>query len=154
MTTAQNEGAEHEGPPSICNRYGARHYGDCMIKFHKCGKIWRKEIGCRGKAISAGAQPIVTCYGCGEKGHTRTIAQRGTICKKVEFRIKLVPSSAPVARAPYRLAPFEMKELADQLQELSEKGFILPSTSPWGAPLLALNNIINLGLCIMYVVIG
>nr|GEU81684.1 putative reverse transcriptase domain-containing protein [Tanacetum cinerariifolium] len=40
------------------------------------------------------------------------------------------------ARAPYRLAPFEMKELADQLQELTDKGFIRPSSSPWGAPIL------------------
>ncbi|GJT06879.1 putative reverse transcriptase domain-containing protein [Tanacetum coccineum] len=47
-----------------------------------------------------------------------------------------LPGAAPVARAPYRLAPSEMKELADQLQELSDKGFIRPSSSPWGAPVL------------------
>ncbi|GJV49892.1 putative reverse transcriptase domain-containing protein [Tanacetum coccineum] len=47
-----------------------------------------------------------------------------------------VPGVAPVARAPYRLAPSEMKELSDQLQELSLKGFIRPSSSPWGAPVL------------------
>ncbi|GJY96856.1 putative reverse transcriptase domain-containing protein [Tanacetum coccineum] len=47
--------------------------------------------------------------------------------------IDLIPSAAPVARAPYRLAPSEMKELSKQLQELSEKGFIRPSSSPWGA---------------------
>ncbi|GJT67346.1 putative reverse transcriptase domain-containing protein, partial [Tanacetum coccineum] len=40
------------------------------------------------------------------------------------------------ARAHYRLAPSEMKELSDQLQELSDKGFIRPSSSPWGAPVL------------------
>nr|GEY21341.1 putative reverse transcriptase domain-containing protein [Tanacetum cinerariifolium] len=56
--------------------------------------------------------------------------------RQVEFRIDLAPGAAPVARAPYRLAPSEMKELAKQLQELSEKGFILPSSSPWGAPVL------------------
>ncbi|GJU96139.1 hypothetical protein Tco_1320895 [Tanacetum coccineum] len=44
--------------------------------------------------------------------------------------------AAPVARAPYRLAPSEMKELLEQLQELSDKGFIRPSSSPWGAPVL------------------
>nr|GFA33379.1 putative reverse transcriptase domain-containing protein [Tanacetum cinerariifolium] len=44
--------------------------------------------------------------------------------------------AAPVARAPYRLAPSEMKELAEQLQELSDKGFIRPSSSPWGALVL------------------
>ncbi|GJX21970.1 putative reverse transcriptase domain-containing protein [Tanacetum coccineum] len=44
--------------------------------------------------------------------------------------------AAPVARAPYRLALSEMKELSEQLQELSDKGFIRPSPSPWGAPVL------------------
>nr|GFA29839.1 putative reverse transcriptase domain-containing protein [Tanacetum cinerariifolium] len=56
--------------------------------------------------------------------------------RQVEFRIDLVPGAAPVARVPYRLAPSEMKELAYQLQELTDKGFIRPSSSPWGAPLL------------------
>ncbi|GJT19679.1 reverse transcriptase domain-containing protein [Tanacetum coccineum] len=56
--------------------------------------------------------------------------------RQVEFRIDLVPGAAPVARAPYRLAPSEMKELAEQLQELTDKGFIRPSSSPWGAPVL------------------
>ncbi|GJT93579.1 putative reverse transcriptase domain-containing protein [Tanacetum coccineum] len=56
--------------------------------------------------------------------------------RKVEFRIDLVPGVAPVARAPYRLAPSEMRELSVQLQELLEKGFIRLSLSPWGAPVL------------------
>ncbi|GJS13758.1 putative reverse transcriptase domain-containing protein [Tanacetum coccineum] len=54
----------------------------------------------------------------------------------VEFQIHLIPGAAPVGRAPYRLAPSEMKELSEQLQELSDKGFIRPSSSPWGAPVL------------------
>nr|GEV91297.1 putative reverse transcriptase domain-containing protein [Tanacetum cinerariifolium] len=53
--------------------------------------------------------------------------------RQVEFQIDLVP--VPVARAPYRLAPSEMKELSDQLKELAEKGFIRHSSSPWGAPI-------------------
>nr|GEX45958.1 putative reverse transcriptase domain-containing protein [Tanacetum cinerariifolium] len=56
--------------------------------------------------------------------------------RQVEFQIDLIPGAAPVARAPYRLAPSEMKELSDQLQELSDKGFIRPSSSPWGASVL------------------
>ncbi|GJS59789.1 putative reverse transcriptase domain-containing protein [Tanacetum coccineum] len=56
--------------------------------------------------------------------------------RQVEFQIDLVPGAAPVARAPYRLAPSELQELSTQLQELSEKGFIRPSSSPWGAPVL------------------
>ncbi|GJU88604.1 putative reverse transcriptase domain-containing protein [Tanacetum coccineum] len=53
-----------------------------------------------------------------------------------EFQIDLIPGAEPVARAPYRLAPSEMQELSDQLQELANRGFIRPSTSPWGAPVL------------------
>nr|GEU87378.1 putative reverse transcriptase domain-containing protein [Tanacetum cinerariifolium] len=56
--------------------------------------------------------------------------------KEVEFRIDIVPGAASVARAPYRLVPSEMKELSVQLQELLKKGFIHPSSSPWGAPSL------------------
>nr|GEW46522.1 putative reverse transcriptase domain-containing protein [Tanacetum cinerariifolium] len=56
--------------------------------------------------------------------------------RQVEFKIELMPGAAPVARAPYRLAQSELKELSDQLKELSEKGFIRPSSSPWGAPVL------------------
>ncbi|GJW61574.1 putative reverse transcriptase domain-containing protein [Tanacetum coccineum] len=56
--------------------------------------------------------------------------------RQVEFRIDLIPGAAPVARTPYRLAPSEMKELAEQLQELTDKDFIRPSSSPWGAPVL------------------
>ncbi|GJT53881.1 putative reverse transcriptase domain-containing protein [Tanacetum coccineum] len=58
------------------------------------------------------------------------------LTRQVEFQIDLVPGAAPVARAPYRLAPSEMKELSEQLKELSDKGFIRPSSSPWGAPVL------------------
>ncbi|KAD6455003.1 hypothetical protein E3N88_09709 [Mikania micrantha] len=56
--------------------------------------------------------------------------------RQVEFRIELVHGATPVAKSPYRLAPSELQELASQLQELSEKGFIRPSSSPWGAPVL------------------
>nr|GEU84228.1 hypothetical protein [Tanacetum cinerariifolium] len=51
-------------------------------------------------------------------------------------RARLVPGAAPMARAPYRLAPSKMKELLDQLKELADKGFIRPSSSPWGALVL------------------
>nr|GEV95333.1 reverse transcriptase domain-containing protein [Tanacetum cinerariifolium] len=56
--------------------------------------------------------------------------------QQIEFKIDLVPATAPVARAPYRPAPSKMKELVEQLQELSDKGFIRPSSSPCGAPVL------------------
>nr|GEX72999.1 putative reverse transcriptase domain-containing protein [Tanacetum cinerariifolium] len=56
--------------------------------------------------------------------------------RPVEFHIDIIPGAAPVARAPYWLAPSEMKELSEQLQEISDKGFIRPISSLWGAPVL------------------
>ncbi|GKD90035.1 putative reverse transcriptase domain-containing protein [Tanacetum coccineum] len=56
--------------------------------------------------------------------------------RQVEFQIDLIPGATPVARAPYRLAPLEMQKLSNQLQELADRGFIRPSTPPWGAPVL------------------
>ncbi|GKA35635.1 hypothetical protein Tco_0722126 [Tanacetum coccineum] len=50
--------------------------------------------------------------------------------RKVEFQIDLVPGAAPIARAPYRLAPSEMQELSTQLKELTDKGFIRLSSAP------------------------
>ncbi|GJV35222.1 putative reverse transcriptase domain-containing protein [Tanacetum coccineum] len=56
--------------------------------------------------------------------------------RDVEFNIELIPGAEPISKAPYRMAPIELKELKDQLQELLERGFIRPSVSPWGAPVL------------------
>ncbi|TYK07886.1 ty3-gypsy retrotransposon protein [Cucumis melo var. makuwa] len=56
--------------------------------------------------------------------------------REVEFAIELEPGTVPISRAPYRMAPVELKELKVQLQELLDKGFIRPSVSPWGAPVL------------------
>ncbi|GJT19455.1 putative reverse transcriptase domain-containing protein, partial [Tanacetum coccineum] len=55
---------------------------------------------------------------------------------EIEFRIELIPGATPVAKSPYRLAPSELEELSGQLKELQDKGFIRPSSSPWGAPVL------------------
>ncbi|GJX68339.1 putative reverse transcriptase domain-containing protein [Tanacetum coccineum] len=291
-----------DGKLPLCERCFTRHVGPCMIKCHKCGKVGDKSRYCKEKNVATGAnaQPILTCYDCGEQGHTRNRCPKkvkqeevgevrsrayaikdaepkglnvvtGTfllnnryasvlfysgsdrsfvntrfsslldikpieiedsyeveladgrihdaiiVCgekvvripyenktlivecdkggsrlkvilcikarkyveqgchlfladvtkkkskekqledvpvirdfpeafpeelpglpppRQVEFRIDQVPGAAPVARAPYRLAPSEMKELSIQLQELLEKGFIRPSSSPWGAPVL------------------
>ena len=56
--------------------------------------------------------------------------------RQIEFSIELVPGTAPISKAPYRLAPAELKELKIQLEDLLEKGLIRPSHSPWGAPVL------------------
>nr|GEU72685.1 hypothetical protein [Tanacetum cinerariifolium] len=109
---------------------------------------------------STEADKKITCFECGVEGHFKRESpkmrnkNRGNHSRngnapakvfpedllgipptqQVEFHIHLIPGVAPVARAPYRLAPSEMKELSDQLQELFDKGFIRPSFSPWGAP--------------------
>jgi len=56
--------------------------------------------------------------------------------REIEFTIDLVSDSTPISKAPYRMAPKELHELKTQLEELLEKGFIRPSVSPWGAPVL------------------
>ena len=56
--------------------------------------------------------------------------------REIEFAIDVVPGATPASITPYRMAPVELKELKLQLQELLEKGFIHPSVSPWGAPML------------------
>ncbi|GJW60349.1 putative reverse transcriptase domain-containing protein [Tanacetum coccineum] len=56
--------------------------------------------------------------------------------RQLEFQIDLILGVAPVAHVPYRLAPSKMKVLSDQLKELSDKGFIRPSSLLWGAPVL------------------
>ncbi|KAL0291840.1 UNVERIFIED_CONTAM: Transposon Ty3-G Gag-Pol polyprotein [Sesamum radiatum] len=56
--------------------------------------------------------------------------------REVDFAIETLPGVAPISIAPYRMAPVELQELKKQLEELLEKGFIQPSTSPWGAPVL------------------
>nr|GEU62352.1 putative reverse transcriptase domain-containing protein [Tanacetum cinerariifolium] len=56
--------------------------------------------------------------------------------REIEFRIYLIPRVVPIAKSPYCLAPSELEELSCQLNELQDKGFIQPSSSPWGVPVL------------------
>lgn len=56
--------------------------------------------------------------------------------RDVEFTVDLVLGTGPISKAPYRMAPAEMNELKNQLEELLDKGYIRPSMSPWGAPVL------------------
>ena len=71
--------------------------------------------------------------------------------REIEFTIDVVPGAAPASITPYRMAPMELKELKLQLQELLEKGFIHPSVSPWGAPVLFVKKKDStLRLCVDY----
>jgi Reverse transcriptase (RNA-dependent DNA polymerase) len=69
----------------------------------------------------------------------------------LEFGIELLPGTTPISKTPYRMTPAELKELKVQLEELLTKGFIRPSTSPWGAPVLFVRKKDGtLRLCIDY----
>ncbi|KAJ3707632.1 hypothetical protein LUZ61_011337 [Rhynchospora tenuis] len=71
--------------------------------------------------------------------------------REIEFPIDLLPGTTPISKAPYRMAPAELKELKVQLEDLLDKGFIQPSSSPWGAPVLfVLKKDGTLRLCIDY----
>ena len=71
--------------------------------------------------------------------------------REIEFCIDLVLEAQPISIPPYRMALAELKKLKDQLQELLDKGFIRPSTSPWGAPVLFMKKKDgSLRLCIDY----
>ncbi|GJS30443.1 putative reverse transcriptase domain-containing protein [Tanacetum coccineum] len=58
------------------------------------------------------------------------------LVREIEFQIELIPGAMPVAKSPYCLSPSELEELSGQLKELQDKGFIRPSSSPWGALVL------------------
>ncbi|GJZ71487.1 putative reverse transcriptase domain-containing protein [Tanacetum coccineum] len=70
--------------------------------------------------------------------------------QEIEFRIELILGAILVAKSPYRLAPSEMEELSGQLKELQDKGFIQPSSSPWGAPVLFVKKDSSFTMCIDY----
>jgi hypothetical protein len=71
--------------------------------------------------------------------------------RDIEFAIELQPGTAPISKRPYRMPPAELAELKKQLQELLDKGFIRPSTSPWGCPALFVKKKDeSLRLCVDY----
>jgi hypothetical protein len=56
--------------------------------------------------------------------------------RDIEFSIEISPEAVPVSRTPYRMSTLELVELKLQLKEMMDKGYIQPSMSPWGAPVL------------------
>ncbi|XP_073139115.1 uncharacterized protein [Henckelia pumila] len=117
---------------------GASH----VISYVRAKKLLRK--GCQGFLASL----VVAA----DEPSSKSIADVEIVCefmdvfpddvvgippvREVKFSIEMMPGTVPISKASYCLAPTEMKELRDQIQELLEKGFIRPSVSPWGAPVL------------------
>nr|GEV49327.1 hypothetical protein [Tanacetum cinerariifolium] len=176
MVTAPTDGKVSSGSLPLYEHCFTRHVGPCTIKCHKCGKVGHKERYCKEKNVATGenALPILTCYDCCERGHTRNrrpkkfkqvevkevrgqayaikdvepqgpnaVTEKKSKEKRledvpvihnflevfpeellglppprpVEFRIDLVPGAAPIARAPHRLAPSEMRELTLRIKK-------------------------------------
>ena len=70
--------------------------------------------------------------------------------RDLEFIIDLIPGTVPIANRPYRMAANELGELKKQLRELQKKGYIRPSSSPWGPPILFVKKDGSLRMCIDY----
>ncbi|GJR12264.1 putative reverse transcriptase domain-containing protein [Tanacetum coccineum] len=121
-TAGPGEKKAYTGDLPLCTKCNYRHTGQCAPK---CGKCKRKPRTSRRRSDlrTSIVQDFFEVFPENLPGIPPA--------QQVEFQIDLVPSVAPVARAPYRLASSEMKELTEQLQELSDKGFIRPSSSPW-----------------------
>ncbi|KAB2597279.1 S ribonuclease [Pyrus ussuriensis x Pyrus communis] len=114
----------------------------------------KKDV--KGKGQTATGQGRGGRFAGGARGQRQGDGGRGRalLCRRyrdLEFTIELLPGTNPISLTPYRMAPAELRELKVQLQELVDKGFIQPSTSPWGAPVLFVRKKDGtLRLCIDY----
>nr|GEZ05788.1 retrotransposon protein, putative, Ty3-gypsy subclass [Tanacetum cinerariifolium] len=149
------------GTKPLCPKFNYHHDGPCTPKCTNCKKIaiepgyYKSEcpkLKNRNQRNRAGnGNAVARAYDVGIVGtnpNSNVVTVQDFLkvfpedlpgippTRQVESQIDLVPGAAPVARAPYRLAPSEMKELSDQLKELADKCFIRPSSSSWGAPVL------------------
>ncbi|GJR67289.1 putative reverse transcriptase domain-containing protein [Tanacetum coccineum] len=148
-TAGNNERRGYAGPLPYCNKCRMHHEGLCTIRcgnwyylLMKCGRPghFRKDYpklrnqnrgnqtrnknGNKTGNQTGGNETTARAYAIGGGG------------TNPDSNVVTVPGAAPVARVPYQLAPAKMQELSTQLQELSDRGFIRSSSSPWGAPVL------------------
>ncbi|GJT53239.1 putative nucleotidyltransferase, ribonuclease H [Tanacetum coccineum] len=141
-------------PPPLCTTCGKPHPGVCYKATggcFTCGSTQHKVKDLcppRGSRKQNRYSTAIYVYpyarldvilGIGLVGFFNELpltAMSRTVIFEIEFGIELIPGAEPISKAPYRMAPVELKELKEQLQEMLENGFIRPSVSPWGAPVL------------------
>lgn len=122
---------------------------------------------CQGKTIKFGTRRISTSQGKLNQVDMTELSKVPVVCEysdvfpdelpgmppdcEIEFVIELALGTAPIYKKPYRMAPMELAELKKQIKELMEKGYVRPSSSPWGSPVLfAKKKDGTLRLCIDY----
>nr|GEX39094.1 hypothetical protein [Tanacetum cinerariifolium] len=136
---APAEGKPYAGTLPKCNRCNLHHTSRCPPKCRRCQRLGHYEAYCKTRLLDTDDNPLrnVTSYGCGEKGHFRHLCPKRrnqqnegarmrayVVVKNPQQNPNVVTGALPVVKSPYRLAPFEMQELSNQLKELQEKGFI------------------------------
>nr|GEX42024.1 putative reverse transcriptase domain-containing protein [Tanacetum cinerariifolium] len=119
-----NERKPDNGPLPLCNKCKLHHKGPCIVRCEKCNKIGHLTQDCKLKDQNHGNK-------AGNKNRIGKAKGKAYVLGEGDAN----PDSN-VVKASYRLAPSELQELSNQLQELSDKGFIRPSSSPWGASIL------------------
>nr|GEX18318.1 reverse transcriptase domain-containing protein [Tanacetum cinerariifolium] len=127
-TVRQGDKKPYGGTKPLCPK-GITCY-ECGVLGHYKSDFPKLKNGNQGNRAGNG-KAVARAYAVGTAG-----TNPNSNVVMVEFQIDLVPGATLVARAPYRLALSKMKELSSQLKELVDKGFIRPSSSPWGAPIL------------------
>nr|GFB10468.1 putative reverse transcriptase domain-containing protein [Tanacetum cinerariifolium] len=115
-----------------CNQFKSHHSGPCTVKYGNCKKVGHIIQNFRTPA-TAKNERTRTCYEYGSLRHYNSKCPIVKFHKHVDMIHGMVPGAAPVARAPYRLAPSGMKDLSEQLKELSDKGIIRPSFLTMGS---------------------
>ncbi|GJV22721.1 putative reverse transcriptase domain-containing protein [Tanacetum coccineum] len=147
----------YAGSLPLCNQCKFHHNGPCTVKCGNCKKVGHITQNCR-TPTTARNQRTLTCYECGSLGHYKSNCPIVKFQNRVDMYWKgkargdsSATTDALVAQTCYRLAPSDLKELSDQLKELSDKGFIRPSSSPWGALVLFVKKKDgSLWMCINY----
>nr|GEW34436.1 putative reverse transcriptase domain-containing protein [Tanacetum cinerariifolium] len=127
-TAVNHERRVYNGPLPLCNKCKFHHERPCTMRCRKCNKETEDKLEEKRLKDMPTVRDFLEVFPEYLLGLPPT--------RQVKFQIDLVPGAALVARAPYRLAPSELQELSTQLQELSDKGFTRPSSSPWGASIL------------------
>nr|GEU63140.1 putative reverse transcriptase domain-containing protein [Tanacetum cinerariifolium] len=133
-TTGLEDKKHYGGTKPLCPKCNYYHDGLYAPKCTNCKKIGHLARDCKGRPAATNNNTNNNTKNNNNPNNNNQRAQGANArgippTRQVEFQIDLVPGAAAMARAPYRLAPSEMKELSNQLKELADKGFIRPRSS-------------------------